>query len=72
MANRTGGRLYVINRLEDLARQYAEVAADMRTLYSIAYQSANTHARDGKWREIRIEVSRPEAVAHTRPGYYPR
>jgi VWFA-related protein len=72
LANRTGGRLYVINRLEDLARQYAEVAADMRTLYSIAYQSANARARDGKWREIRIEVSRPEAIARTRPGYYPR
>jgi VWFA-related protein len=72
LANRTGGRLYVINRLEDLARQYAEVAADMRTLYSIAYQSANRNTRDGKWREIRIEVSRPDTIAHTRPGYYSR
>jgi VWFA-related protein len=72
LAARTGGRLYVINRLEDLARQYAEVAAEMRTLYSIAYQSANATARDGKWREIRIEVSRPEVVARTRPGYFAR
>jgi VWFA-related protein len=72
LAARTGGRLYVINRLEDLARQYAEVAAEMRTLYSIAYQSANATARDGKWREIRIEVSRPDTVARTRPGYFAR
>ncbi|MDT7605466.1 MAG: hypothetical protein QOF61_3463 [Acidobacteriota bacterium] len=72
LANRTGGRLYVINRLEDLARQYAEVAAEMRTLYSIAYQSANSNTRNGKWREIRIDVSRPDTIARTRPGYYAR
>lgn len=72
LAARTGGRLYVINRLEDLARQYAEVAAEMRTLYSIAYQSANATTRDGKWREIRIEVTRPDTVARTRPGYFAR
>ncbi|MFN2482797.1 MAG: VWA domain-containing protein [Pyrinomonadaceae bacterium] len=72
LAARTGGRLYVINRLEDLARQYAEVAAEMRTLYSISYQSTNATARDGKWREIRIEVARPEVVARTRPGYFAR
>ena len=72
LAGRTGGRLHVINRLEDLGRQYAEVAAEMRTLYSIAYQSANSGRRDGKWRTIRIEVARPELLARTRPGYYAR
>lgn len=41
LANRTGGRLHEIHRLEEMGRLYAEVAADMRTLYSIAYQSSN-------------------------------
>ncbi len=72
LAGRTGGRLHVINRLEDLGRQYAEVAAEMRTLYSIAYQSASSGRRDGKWRAIRIEVARPELLARTRPGYFAR
>jgi VWFA-related protein len=72
LANRTGGRLYAINRLEDLGRQYAQVAAEMRTLYSIAYQSANQTARDGRWRAVSVEVSRPDLVARTRPGYYAR
>ncbi|MDQ3907758.1 MAG: hypothetical protein M3268_05375, partial [Acidobacteriota bacterium] len=72
LANRTGGRLYAINRLEDLGRHYAEVAAEMRTLYSIAYQSPSSRARDGRWREIRVEVARPELVARTKPGYYAR
>lgn len=72
LANRTGGRLYAINRLEDLGRHYAEVAAEMRTIYSIAYQADSSKARDGKWRDIRIEVARPELVARTKPGYYAR
>lgn len=72
LANRTGGRLHQINRLEDIGRLYAEVAADMRTLYSIVYQSSNSRTRDGAWRAINVEVSRAEAIARARPGYYAR
>jgi VWFA-related protein len=72
LASRSGGRLYAINRLEDLGRQYAEVAAEMRTLYSMSYQSSNSAGRDGRWREIKVEVARPELLARTRPGYYAR
>lgn len=71
LADRTGGRLNEIRRLEDLARLYAEVAAELRTLYSIAYQPAGAQ-RDGRWRTIRIEVARPELIARTRPGYFAR
>jgi VWFA-related protein len=73
LANRTGGRLHEINRLEDMGRMYAEVAAEMRTLYSIAYNpNANAQAKpraDG-WRTINIELRQPELIARTRPGYY--
>jgi len=72
LAARTGGRLHEINRLEDMARIYAEVAAEMRTLYTIAYQSAGSRPRDGRWRAIQIQVARPELIARTRPGYYAR
>ena len=70
LADRTGGRLNEINHLEDLGRLYAEVAADLRTLYSIAYQPTGPRARG--WRTIRIEVARPELIARTRPGYFAR
>jgi VWFA-related protein len=70
VANRTGGELNVINRLEQMGTLYAEVAAILRTLYSIEYQSSNDVKRDGKWRAIRIEVNSPEVLAKTRPGYY--
>ena len=72
LADRTGGRLHEIRRLEDMGRLYAEVAAEMRTLYSLAYQSTGARARDGKWRAITIEVTRADAIARSRPGYYAR
>jgi VWFA-related protein len=72
LADRTGGRLHEIRRLDDLARLYAQVAADLRALYTIAYQPPNPGARDGKWRAIKIEVARADLVASTKPGYYAR
>lgn len=69
LAERTGGTLNVINRLEEMGRLYAAVAADLRALYTIEYQSTNDK-RDGKWREIRIDVSNPELISRTRKGYY--
>jgi len=72
LADRTGGRLNEIHRLDSLARLYAEVAADLRSLYSIAYQPPNQTAHDGKWRTIRIEVTRQDLIARTKPGYFKR
>lgn len=72
LADRTGGRLNAINRLEDMGRLYAEVAADLRTLYSVTYQPTGERTRDGRWRAIRVEVPRAELLARTRPGYFAR
>jgi len=70
LADRTGGRMNNIQRLDQMAQLYALVAADLRSLYSVAYRGAP--GRDGKWREIRIEVVQPELIARTRPGYFAR
>src|SRR6266404_2477652 len=72
LADRTGGRMHEIRRLDDLARLYAQVAADLRTLYTIAYQPPNQGSHDGKWREIRVQIARADLVASTKPGYYAR
>lgn len=69
VADRTGGRLNAINRLEEMGRLYAEVAADLRTLYTLEYQPTNDK-RDGKWRAIRIDVNAPELLSRTRQGYF--
>ncbi len=69
VADRTGGQLNTINRLEEMGRLYAQVAADLRTLYTIEYQPDNTK-RDGKWRSIRIGVKNPDLISRTRQGYF--
>ena len=71
IADRSGGTLSKINRLEEMGILYAQVAADLRTLYTIEYQSTNDK-RDGKWRTIRIDVKDPELISRTRQGYFAR
>ena len=72
LADRTGGRLNEIQRLDQMARLFPEVAANLRTLYTVSYQAPGNRARDGKWHEIRVEVKYPELVARTKTGYYAR
>jgi VWFA-related protein len=72
LADRTGGRLNDIHRLDEMARLYAEVAADLRSLYTVAYQAPGDRPRNGKWHSIHVEVTHPELIARTRPGYYAR
>jgi hypothetical protein len=60
-----------INRLEYMAQLYREVAANLRTLYTVAYQAPGDRPR-GKWHEIRVEVAYPELTARTKPGYFAR
>jgi Ca-activated chloride channel family protein len=72
IADRTGGSLNEIQRLDQMARLYVEVAANLRTLYTVAYQAPGNRARDGKWHAIRIEVTDPQLTARTRPGYFAR
>jgi VWFA-related protein len=69
MADAGGGIFYEVERLEDLAGAYEQVVADLGTVYSLAYRPSNK-ARDGKWRAIRINVSRSNAVARGKRGYY--
>lgn len=71
VADRTGGTLNTINRLEEMGRLYAQVAGDLRTLYTIEYQPTN-EKRDGKWRSIKVEVSDPDLISRSRQGYFAR
>ena len=71
LADRTGGRLNEIDRLQYMAQLYREVAANLRTLYTVGYQPPGDRAR-GKWHEIRVEVVPSDLTARTKPGYYAR
>jgi Ca-activated chloride channel family protein len=71
LADRTGGRLNEINQLQYMAQLYREVAANLRTLYTIAYQPQGERLR-GKWHEIKVEVAPSDLTARTKPGYFAR
>ena len=71
VADRSGGSLHAINRLEDMGNLYALVAAEIRTLYTIEYQPTN-EKHDGNWREIKISTDNPNLIPRTRPGYFAR
>jgi Ca-activated chloride channel family protein len=48
---------------------YGQIADELSSQYSIGYASKNTR-RDGAWRRIVVQVSRPQVVARTKRGYY--
>lgn len=69
MADAGGGVFYEVEHLKDLAGAYEQVVADLGTMYSLAYQPSN-NTRDGRWRAIRINVNRTNAVPRGKRGYY--
>jgi VWFA-related protein len=71
LADRTGGRLNEINQLQYMAQLYREVAASLRTLYTVGYQPAGERPR-GKWHEIKVEVAQTDLTVRSKPGYFAR
>jgi VWFA-related protein len=68
MADKTGGRVYPVKDLRQLEPAYSQIAAELRTYYSMSYYPTN-EKHNGKWRTLRVKVNRPGFVAKTRPGY---
>jgi VWFA-related protein len=68
MADKTGGRVYPVKDARQLEPAYSQIAAELRTQYSIAYYPTN-EKHDGKWRALRVVVTRSGLVARARPGY---
>jgi VWFA-related protein len=69
LADRTGGSLNEIHRLEYMAQLYRDVAAHLRTLYTVGYQASGDRRR-GRWNEIRVEVTYSDLTARTKTGYF--
>jgi VWFA-related protein len=69
LAEDGGGAFYECLKLEDLAGAYERVVGDLGMVYTLSYRPTNK-VRDGSWRAIRINVSRPNSVARGKRGYY--
>ncbi len=63
----TGGRTFILNSLGELERAYDEIAAELRSQYSLSYRPDST-AAPGEYREIEVRTRRGDA--RTKPGYY--
>jgi len=73
LADSSGGRLYTVKDLDELAGIGARIGNELRTEYVIGYNSTNPQ-RDGKYRHVTVKLtasSRPaELRTSYRHGYY--
>jgi len=67
LAHDTGGTAF--QDTNALAPVFDKVLSDTQTYYIIGYYSTNTK-EDGRFRKIRVEVSRPDLKVQHRPGYF--
>lgn len=68
LAQITGGKLHRADTLGSLPVAFANIAAELRTQYSLGYYPTNT-VRDGKFRKIKVRTTRRGVLARARPGY---
>ena len=69
LADETGGRAFFPFKAEDLSQSFQDIAAELRSQYSLAYRSSNAN-RDGTFRAIKIEPERKNVKVKSRKGYY--
>src|SRR5262249_15768212 len=69
LAQETGARSFFPNRIEDLNGVYGQIADELSSQYTIGYTSKN-QLRNGAWRRLVVQVSRPNGVPRAKKGYY--
>ncbi len=67
LATDTGGRTFY--DLNDFSTAFKDVLAETTSYYLIGYTPSNTRG-DGRFRHIRVQVTRPGVKVEARPGYY--
>ncbi len=68
LTTQTGGKTFDFHAT-NLKQAFAEIAGDLRSLYDLAYQSTNP-TRDGTYRKVVIQATRPGLTIRARTGYY--
>jgi VWFA-related protein len=74
VSEQTGGRAFFPKDKRELESAFAQIQAELRSQYLIAYQPAN-HKHDGSFRQVRVEIVNPELRKQKlrllyRQGYY--
>lgn len=68
-AEQTGGRVIQVNRIEDTAQAFRDIAEELRTQYSVGYTSSNSR-KDGAFRKVQVKVRNRNYKVFARRGYY--
>jgi len=72
LAEETGGRAFYPYHVDDLDQSFQDIGDELRNQYSIAY-NPSTHALDGRYHRIRIDVPEHKGYqVRARKGYFAR
>src|SRR5579884_1134634 len=69
IADATGGRWFEPFEVTDVANAFAQIQADLRSQYALAYRPADFR-HDGRYRTIEILAEHKGLKVHSRHGYY--
>ncbi len=73
ISDETGGRLFRVDDVSDMADIATKISAELRNEYVLGYRPADER-RDGKWRKLKVKLVAPPGLppltVHARTGYY--
>lgn len=65
----SGGRIEVVESLEELEEAFAGILAELREQYVLGYYPSEAK-HDGGWRDVRVRVEKSGLDVRTRGGYF--
>jgi VWFA-related protein len=68
-AEKTGGRFAATPGGVAMRDTFARIAEELGVQYTVTYSPSNTN-RDGKWRTLRLQISKPNLTIRTSRGYH--
>jgi VWFA-related protein len=69
LSQETGGRVISVHNENSLEKAFDVISEELRSQYQLGYYPTN-QARDGTFRKIKVEVTRPDTKVLARRGYY--
>jgi VWFA-related protein len=68
LADKTGGRYYRGDSLQNISEAFAQIAEELRRQYSLGYYPKST-AQNGQRRQIKVRVNQPNLAVSARDSY---
>jgi len=68
LSEKSGGRYVATPGGRSLAEALEDIIGELSNQYTLGYRPTN-RARDGRWREIEVTLTRPDLISRTRAGY---